>query len=174
MRRLIVAFVPLLASPAQAAFTARGTAEGRDESFETAVFGTPWSDPIGVEVRSDFRRAKGVISGPRSRTPRFTFSAEFPAEAAGGRATVTLYRVRGCRRHAHRLTKLAPSYRGRFDARRLRITVHRPRRDRYYFGRFTFAGTRFLRAGDDPNPMLLQVQSGRIEYVAPRDFPPCG
>jgi hypothetical protein len=55
----------------------------------------------------------------------------------------------------------------------MRVTVRRPRKDAYYFGRFTFAGTRFLRAGDDVNPMLLQVSRGRLEYVTPQSFPPC-
>jgi hypothetical protein len=151
---------------------ARGVAEGRDDGFETTSFATPWSAPLSVEVLSDFRRSRGTISGPRSARPRFSIVAEFPAEASGGSATVRLYRVRGCKRHAYKLTRVA-SYRGRFDAKRMRVTVRRPRAAGYYFGRLTFAGTRFLRAGDDVNPMLLQVGRGRLEYVAPRDFPPC-
>jgi hypothetical protein len=151
---------------------ARGVAEGRDENFDTVSFATPWSDPLSFEVHSDFRRARGTISRPRSAKPQFSVVAEFPAEASGGRATIRLYRVRGCKRHAYKLTRVA-SYGGRFDAKRMRVTVRRPRKDGYYFGRLAFAGTRFLRAGDDVNPMLLQVDRGRLEYVTPRDFPPC-
>lgn len=164
--------VSTFARPGVWSCVARGVAEGRDDSYDRAEFATPWSAPLNVEVRSDFRRRTGTISGPRSARPRFTFVAEFPAEAAGGNATIRLYRVRGCKRHAYQLTKVA-SYRGRFDSRRMRVTLRRPRKDGYYFGRVTFAGTRFLRAGDDVNPMLLQVGRGRLEYVTPRDFPPC-
>ena len=45
-------------------------AEGRDENLDTVLFGTPWSAPLNVEVRSDFRRHRprpGLYLG------RFTF-----------------------------------------------------------------------------------------------------
>ena len=151
---------------------ARGVAEGLDDNLDRATFGTPWSGPLSFDVRSDFRRRTGTITRPRARTPRFTFVAEWPAQAAGGRTTIRLYRVLGCRKHGFRLRKTA-SYRGRFDAKRMRITIRRPRAAGYYFGRFTFAGTRFLRAGDDVNPMLLHVERGLVEYATPQEFPYC-
>jgi hypothetical protein len=42
-----------------------------------------------------------------------------------------------------------------------------------YIGRFKFSGTRFLRAGVDPNPMLLQVTKRRMGFADPRAFPHC-
>jgi hypothetical protein len=146
---------------------ARGLAEGRDDNFDTASFGTPWSAPLSFDVRSDFRRRTGTLARGRSKKPRFSFTAEWPAEASGGRATLTVYRYSRCK-----LRKVA-AYRGRFDARRLRVTIRRPPARRFYIGRVAFAGTRFLRASTDPNPVLLQVDRGRLEFVAPSAFPLC-
>jgi hypothetical protein len=89
----------------------------------------------------------------------------------GGRATITLSRVTGCRGRRYKLRRVA-TYRGQFGARNLRVTMRRPRRG-FFIARFAFAGTRLLRAGVDPNPMLLTVQRGRMGFVDPRGFPRC-
>ena len=151
---------------------ARGTAEGLDDNLDTAVFGTPWSAPLAVEVRSDFRRRTGEIRRARSKRPRFTFTAEWPDVAAGGRGSVTLLRVRGCKGNRYRLRRIA-THSGRFDATRLRVRMRRPRATGFYIGRFAFSGTHFLLPGVDPNPMFLLVRRHRVEFVIPREFPGC-
>ncbi len=151
---------------------ARGTAEGRDDALETAVFATPWSAPLAVEVRSDFRRRTGTIARPRGRRPRFTIRAEWPEEARGGRGTVTLFRVTGCRGQAFRLRRVATAA-GQFGAKRMRLRLRRPRTAGFYLGRLAFSGTRFLRASVDPNPMLLVAVRNRLGYSDPRDFAHC-
>jgi hypothetical protein len=151
---------------------ARGAAEGQDENLDTTIFGTPWSSPLTFDVRSDFRRRIGRISKPRSKRPRFTFTAEWPDVAVGGRARVTLFRVAGCKGRRYKLRKVA-TYRGRFGAKRARISMRRPKRVGFYLGRFAFSGTHFLNASTDPNPLYLAVQRDRIEYVPQRDFLPC-
>lgn len=158
--------------PGAWACVARGVAEGRDEAFDTALFGTPWSPPLRIEVRSDFRRRTGAISHPRARRPAFSFAAEWPELASGGRGSVTIFRFTGCRGSAFKLRRL-DTYRGRFGAKRMRIRIRRPRATAFYLGRFTFSGTHFLRAGRDPNPMLLVVKRRRIGFADPRVFPRC-
>ena len=150
---------------------ARGTAEGTDENFDTATFATPWSAPLGVDVLSDFRRRTGTLSRTRARRPRFTFVAEWPDVASGGRGVITLSRVTGCKGRRPRLRKAA-TYRGRFGAQRMRVAMRRPRPG-FYLGRFEFGGTRFLRAGTDPAPMLLVAQRRRFGFADPRGFPRC-
>jgi hypothetical protein len=166
--------VPEFVFPRPGAWTcvARGTAEGSDDNLDTTVFGTPWSSPLTFDVRSDFRRRVGRISKPRSKRPRFSFKAEWPDVAAGGRARLTLFRVAGCKGRRYKLRKVA-TYRGRFGANRARITIRRPRRVGFYVGRFAFSGTHFLNASIDPNPLLLAVLRDRLEYVPRRDFLPC-
>jgi hypothetical protein len=166
--------VPEDAFPRPGAWTcvSRGTAEGRDDALDTVDFGTPWSAPLPVEVRSDFRRRAGAVSRPRAKRPRFTFKAEWAALAAGGRGTVTLFRVRGCRGARLGLRRIA-TYRGRFGAKRMRIVVRRPPRAGFYLGRLSFSGTRFLRPGVDPVPVLLLAQRGRFGFADPRGFPHC-
>jgi hypothetical protein len=150
------ASVPEDAFPRPGVWTcvARGTAEGVDEAFSRTVFGGSWSAPLAIEVRSDFRRKSGRISRTRAKRPRFTFAAEWPAFASGGRATVTLYRVTGCNDRDYRLRKVG-RFRGRFGARSARVALRRPRKKGYYVGRFAFGGTHFLRASVDPVPMFL-------------------
>jgi hypothetical protein len=151
---------------------ARGTADGQDDAHDDVFFTTPWSAPITFDVRSDFRRRVGAIAKARSKRPRFTFKAEWPDVAAGGRASVTLFRVAGCKGKRYRLRKGATA-KGRFGAKNLRLAVKRPRAG-YYLGRFSFSGTRFLRRSVDPNPLLLLARHDRLEYVPARDFPGCG
>ena len=166
--------VPEFAFPRPGAWTcvARGTAEGQDENYDTTVFGTPWSAPLAFEVRSDFRRRTGQIARPRSKRPRFTFTAEFPDVANGGRGTVKLYRVTGCRGRNFKLRKVG-TYRGRFGAKRMRITMRRPRSAGFYLGRFSFSGTHLLNASTDPNPMRLLARSDRVEFAPASGFPGC-
>jgi hypothetical protein len=133
---------------------ARAAAEGVDDSFSRAVYGGSWSAPLRFDVRSDFRRKSGRIDRTRARRPRFTFTAEWPAFATGGRATITLFRVTGCRDRDFRLRRVA-RIRGRFGARRAQVSLRRPHKPGYYIGRFAFGGTRFLRASTDPVPMFL-------------------
>ena len=151
---------------------ARGTAEGEDEDLDTTVFATPWSDPLRIEVRSDFRRRTGAIARPRSRRPRFTFKAEWPDAAAGGRGNgdaVPRHRLQGRALEAAQARALRRALRRQAHARRHR----RPRAAGHYLGRFAFSGTRFLRAGVDPNPVLLVALRDRIQFATPREFPSC-
>ncbi len=62
--------------------------------------------------------------------------------------------------------------RGEFGARNLRVAMRRPPAG-FFVARFAFSGTRLLRAGVDPNPMLLTVQRRRMGFVDPRGFPRC-
>ena len=168
------AAVPEQAFPQPGAWTcaARGTAEGIDDNFDTAVFGTPWSAPLTFDVRSDFRRRTGRLGHRHAKRPRFTLRAEFPGAAAGGRARVTLLKVKGCRPGGYRLRK-GPSARGRFGPAAMSVRIRRPRAAGYYLGRVAFSGTRFVRKSDDPNPMLLLVKPRAVEFVPPLDFPLC-
>ena len=166
--------MPEFAFPRPGAWTclARGTAEGQDENYDTTVFGTPWSAPLAFDVRSDFRRRIGQIARPRSKRPRFTFTAEFPDVAKGGRGTVKLYRITGCRGRNFKLRKVG-TYSGRFGAKRMRITMRRPRRVGFYLGRFSFSGTHFLNKSTDPNPMRLLARPDRVEFAPASGFPGC-
>jgi hypothetical protein len=143
---------------------ARAAAEGLDESFSRAVFGGSWSAPLRFDVRSDFRRRSGRLDRTRARRPRFTFTAEWPAFAAGGRATITLFRVTGCNDREFRLRRSA-RFRGRFGARNARVSLRRPRKPGYYIGRFAFGGTRFLRASADPAPMFLVATRRKFGFA---------
>ena len=149
---------------------ARATAEGVDDEFSRTLFGGSWSAPLTFDVRSDFRRKSGRIARPRSRRPRFTFTAEWPTFATGGRATVTLFRVTGCNGREFRLRRVA-RFRGRFDPRRAQVAMRRPRKPGYYIGRFAFGGTRFLRASTDPAPMFLV--RNRRSFGFARSFARC-
>ena len=146
---------------------ARGTAEGVDDDFETVTFGTPWSAPLHVEVRSDFRRKLGKITRLRANRPRFNFTAEFPQAAAGGAVRVTLFRANTCK-----LRKVG-AYRGRFGPKRARFTMRRPRRPGLYLGRFSFAGTPLLNASTDPNPIRLLARHNRMEFAPAVAYPRC-
>ena len=149
---------------------ARASAEGVDAEFSRTLFGGSWSAPITFDVRSDFRRRSGRLYRPKARRPRFTFTAEWPAEAVGGRVTITLYRVTGCRDRDFRLKRTA-RFRGRFGASRARIRLTRPAKPGYYLGRFAFGGTRFLRASSDPAPMFLSATKRSFGYA--RSFARC-
>jgi hypothetical protein len=148
---------------------ARASAEGVDAEFSSTLFGGTWSAPITFDVRSDFRRRSGRIDRTRARRPRFTFTAEYPSEAAGGKVTITLFRVIGCDGLAFRLRRAA-RFRGSFGATRARVTLKRPRKG-YYLGRFAFGGTRFLRASSDPAPMFLSATKRSFGYA--RRFARC-
>jgi hypothetical protein len=148
---------------------ARASAEGVDAEFSSTLFGGTWSAPITFDVRSDFRRRSGRIDRTRARRPRFTFTAEYPAEAAGGKVTITLFRVTGCDGLAFRLRRVA-RFRGNFGATRARIALKRPKKG-YYLGRFAFGGTRFLRASSDPAPMFLSASKRSFGYA--RRFARC-
>ncbi len=158
------------ARPGAWSCVARGLAEGRDENFDRLEFGTPFSAPLAVEVRSDFRRRLGKVAKPRSKRPRFTFKAEWPGLSRGGRATVTVSRVKGCKGKRFKLKKFG-TFRGTFGAKDARMRIKRPRKDGYYLGRFAFSGTHFIRASVDPNPVYLQVASGRLGFAS--QFPGC-
>lgn len=148
----------------------RGVVEGVDENFDTLMFGTPFSAPLTVEVRSDFRRRLGKVAKPRSKRPRFTFKAEWPGLSKGGRATVTVSRVKGCKRKRFKLKKFG-TFRGTFGAKSAQMRIKRPRADGYYLGRFAFSGTHLIRAGVDPNPVYLLVENHRLGFAS--QFPGC-
>ena len=111
---------------------------------------------------------QGASSWDRKR-PRFTFTAEYPAEAAGGKVTITLFRVTGCNGLDFRLRRVA-RFRGSFGATSARVTFKRPRKG-YYLGRFAFGGTRFLRASRDPAAMALSATKRSFGFA--RRFPRC-
>lgn len=152
---------------------ARGSVEGSDDSLNPLVFGTPWSAPLRLDVRSDFRRSRGVISSPRSEHPQLRFTAEFPEAAAGGTGTFVLRRLARCR-GAHFVFKTVGTSKGRFDAKgHETVKVRRPRAG-FYVGTLSFSGTRFYTKSVDPNPALLAVSDkARLSYVAPNLFPQC-
>src|SRR5204862_3600182 len=72
---------------------ARGSFLGQDDALDRALYGTPWSAPLHLDVRSDFRRAKGVISKPSSKQPTVRFTAEFPDVVDGATGQLTLRRL---------------------------------------------------------------------------------
>lgn len=153
--------------------TARGLADGVDDDFGRTTFGTPWSAPLPVDVRSDFRRAKGRVARSRTKHPSLTFTAEWPALATGGRVAFAVSRVAGCKKGRRYKLRSSRRYRGTFGAKTLRVKIRRPRKAGFYFGRFVFKGTRFLRAGVDPYPLLLTKRGRRIGFADPRGFPTC-
>jgi len=114
------------------------------------------------------------ITGRRAAHPLFTFTAEFPDAASGGKATLKLRRLARCRGKRY-VFKTVGTYRGVFDAKgRAKVRIRRQRKVAYYLGVLRFAGTRFYRASTDPNGVLLQVPfKGGIEFVDPRDYPQC-
>jgi hypothetical protein len=151
----------------------RGVAEGVEDNLETALFGTPWSAPLPVEVRSDFRRRSGSVAHQRAKRPRFTFKAEWAALSAGAAARVTVSRVRGCKRKGGYKLRKAGTFRGRFGAKRLRLRIRRPGASGFYIAHLAFSGTRFVRAGTDPTPIFLVVQRKRMGFADERVFPRC-
>jgi hypothetical protein len=52
------------------------------------------------------------------------------------------------------------------------LKVKRPRKD-YYIGRLSFGGTRLIRAGKDPAPILLAATSKRFGFGTSARFPLC-
>ena len=80
-------------------------------------------------------------------------------------------RVTGCKGRRHKLRKVSTA-RGTFGPERLRIAVRRPRRG-FYLGRLAFEGTRFVRSGVDPAPLLLLSRGGGFGFVPAREFPRC-
>jgi hypothetical protein len=159
--------------PGRWSCAARGAVDGADENFDDMEFATPFSAPLPVEVRSDFRRRLGKVSKPTSRRPHFTFKAEWPGLSKGGHVKLAISRVRGCRSHKKHLYKLRKvgTFRATFDAKDAEMTIKRPRRDGYFLGRFAFSGTHLIRAGVDPNPVYLQESFGRFGFAS--SFPPC-
>jgi hypothetical protein len=143
---------------------ARGAVDGLDLEFDDVTYGTPFSAPLPVEVRSDFRRRLGKIANPRSRRPRFTFKAEWPGLSKGGHVKLTVSRIHGCRHHKFKLRRFG-TFRGTFGAKSAQMRVRRPRADGYYIGRFAFSGTHFIRASVDPNPVYLQESFGLFGFA---------
>ncbi len=152
----------------------RGSIEGRNDALDDLIFATPWSAPLHVDVRSDFRRAHGVLSKPHSSHPVLTFTAEFPEAAPGGIGTLKIKRLARCRRHNYVLAA-AGTFKGRFDAKgREAVTINRLPSNHYYLGTLSFSGTRFYTKSVDPNPVLLQVtDTGALEYVPSNEYPQC-
>ena len=108
------------------------------------LFGGPWSAPLGLDVRSDFRRAKGAIAKSRTKHPTVRFTAEFPDVVAGGTGKLTLRRLARCK-GASRCSKTVGTFKGRFGADgRATVTLRRPRAGFYYVGSLSFSGTRFI------------------------------
>jgi hypothetical protein len=153
---------------------ARGSFLGNDDALDRALYGTPWSPPLQLDVRSDFRRAKGAISKSRSKRPTVRFTAEFPEVAAGATGKLTLRRLAGCEGRSASL-KTVGTFKGRFGADgRATIVLRRPRPGFYYVGTLSFSGTRFLTKSVDPNTVLMRVSDKRqLSFVSPLAFPQC-
>lgn len=97
--------------------------------------------------------------------------AEWPAKARGGRASIALSRVKGCKGKRLKLRKVA-TYRAVFGAKRAVVKLRRPRAG-FYLARFSFSGSHFLHAAVDPVPMQLLERRRRLEFAAPQQFPSC-
>jgi hypothetical protein len=153
---------------------ARGVVEGANESFESTYFGTSWSAPLRFDVLSDFRRVRSRIVGARGSRPGFDVTAEFAAASAGGKATLKLARFVRCRRSGSVFAKAA-TYKATVDASgHARFKIKRPRAKLgFYRATLSFGGTRFVRAGTDPNPLPLVARAKRIAFVNPLAFPRC-
>ncbi|MDX6691933.1 MAG: hypothetical protein QOG15_3390 [Solirubrobacteraceae bacterium] len=152
---------------------ARGSVIGTDTDLNQALYGMPWSAPLRLDVRSDFRRAKGVISKPSSKHPTIRLTAEFPEVAEGAVGKLTLRRLAGCK-DTKPILKTVGTFKGRFGADgRATVKLRRPR-PAYYVGTVSFSGTRFYTKSVDPNPALLRVSDTRkLSYVSPLAFPQC-
>jgi len=150
---------------------ARGTADALDDAREPVLFGTPFSAPITFDVLSVFRWRPGKIAAARTKRPRLRFLAEFAAEARGGRARVKLQRVTRCTRRRF-ITRNAGTFRARFGPKRAEVRIRRPRPG-FYFARFAFGGTHFLRPLSQTDPLRLQVLRKRVRYVGASQFTPC-
>ena len=148
----------------------RGVSEGVDDNFDSQIFGAPWSAPLQVDVRSDFRRSKGVISKASSTRPQFRFTAEFPEAAGGGKVELTLKRFTGCKGKT-RVFKKVGRFAGVFDAKGGTVKIKK-QRPGYYTGTLAFGGTRFYTKSVDPFLALLLVsKKGKLSYVS--GFPGC-
>jgi hypothetical protein len=152
---------------------ARGSVGGLDDNFNDVVFGTPWSAPLRLDVRSDFRRSRQEVSKPRSKHPLLRFTAEFSEAAGGGTGKLELARPVRCR-GARLVFKTIGTFGGRFDAKgRAIVKVRRPPAG-LYAGILSFSGTRFYTKSVDPNLVLLGVSgNGKLAYVSPSVFPQC-
>jgi hypothetical protein len=152
---------------------ARGISSGYDDNLDTLISGTPWSAPLRLDVRSDFRRARGVISKPRSKRPRLRFTAEFPEVAAGGVGTFKVRRLARCRGKRF-VFRAAGTSKGRFNSKGQATVRIKRGRPGYYIGILSFSGTRFYTKSTDPNPALLQVsRKHKLHYVPGQLFPQC-
>jgi hypothetical protein len=132
-----------------------------------------WSAPVPVTVRADFTRKRAQVVGSRAaRKVGLAFTTEFAAEAAGGTATLTVQRVTGCiAKGKYRGPKVA-IVRAKFSGTGVTLKVKRPRKG-YYVGRLAFGGTRLIRAGKDPVPILLAATSKRFGFGTSARFPRC-
>jgi len=123
-------------------------------------------------VLSDFRRYPARLAKVRRKSVQLQVKAEWPGVSNGGRASLTIRRITGCKRHKYRLRK-AGTFRGRFGPKRLQLTLERPGRGGFYIGTFAFGGTRYVRATTDPNPMLLHVGREFVEFATGSELPRC-
>jgi hypothetical protein len=145
---------------------ARGAVEGVADDLDRVVFGTPWSAPLRFVVLSDFQRVRGALAGPRSKKPRFSFTAQFPAASAGGSGKLVVRQITRCQRHKYVFKKVA-SATAKFDSKgRAKFTIKHPRGDAYYVGTLSFGGTRLIRKSVDPQGVLLSNRSGMLAFVA--------
>ena len=120
---------------------------------------------------SAFRWREGKIAAARTKRPRLRFLAEFAAEASGGVARVKLQRITRCKRRRF-ITRKAGTFRARFGPKRAEVRIRRPKPG-FYFARFAFGGTHFLRPLAQTDPLRLKVQGKRVKYVGVSEFTPC-
>jgi hypothetical protein len=130
-----------------------------------------WSAPVTLTIRADFARSGAEVKGSRgAKRVRFALTSEFGPESAGGTVKLAVVRVLGCRRGKLR-TRKASTVRGRLDARGVTLAVPGPRAG-LYVGRLTFGGTRLVRPGEDPRPLVLSVTRTRFGFAG-RAAPRC-
>jgi hypothetical protein len=159
--------------PGEWACRARAVGEGQDSDNRLVDFFGDWSAPVPVMVRADFARKRAQVVGSRGgRKVGFAFTTEFAAEAAGGTATLSVQRVTGCLgKDKYRGPRVA-TVRGRFGGGGVTLKVKRPRKG-FYVGRLAFGGTRLIRAGRDPVPLLMVATAKRFGFGVSARFPRC-
>jgi hypothetical protein len=152
---------------------ARGAIKGFNAAMDDLLFGTPWSAPIKLDVRSDFRRAKGVIAKPSSKHPTVRFTAEFPDIATGATGKLTLRRLVRCK-GAKPVLKVVGTFKSTFGSSGKATVKLRRQAEGYYIGTLSVSGTRFYTQSVDPNPVLFGVSRKRkLSFVPGQAFPQC-
>ena len=165
----------VLPRPGRWSCAAREVAGGLDDARDDVRFGTPFSPPIAFDVLSVFRYREGAGS-PRhaaASARALRFLAEFPPEARGGVARVKPSGASRAAPAAATVTRKAGHATAPASApKRAEVKLRRPKRG-FYFARFAFGGTHFLRPLAKTDPIRLQVKRKRLRFVSALEFTPC-